>query len=225
MKALLIIAIIIITVSLILSLHIVLNVSYIGEELDYNVKLLGIKLYSRPKKKKKAKKKKPQNVQQKKPATEKKTEKKEPKLSDKIRKFKKEAEPVIQLVRNSGESIKYFLGHVSVTDIYVNIVVAEEDAYECAMTYAKVNILLYNILGFLQSRIKVRKKSVSTDILFNSDKSVYDISFKAKVTIGTIVVTFVKLIINFLKGSNENERKAPDRRTYGRNNGKNKKHG
>ena len=225
MKALLIIAIIIITVSLILSLHIVLNVSYIGEELDYNVILLGIKLYPRPQKKKKAKKKKPQNVQQKKPVTEKKTEKKEPGLSDKIRKFKKEAEPVIQLVRNSGESIKYFLGHVSVTDIYVNIVVAEEDAYECAMTYAKVNILLYNILGFLQSRIKVRKKSVSTDILFNSDKSVYDISFKAKVTIGTIVVTFVKLIINFLKGSNENERKAPDRRTYGRNNGKNKKHG
>ena len=225
MKALLIIAIIIITVSLILSLHIVLNVSYIGEELDYNLKWLGIKLYPRPQKKKKAKKKKPQNVQQKKPVTEKKTEKKEPGLSDKIRKFKKEAEPVIQLVRNSGESIKYFLGHVSVTDIYVNIVVAEEDAYECAMTYAKVNILLYNILGFLQSRIKVRKKSVSTDILFNSDKSVYDISFKAKVTIGTIVVTFVKLIINFLKGSNENERKAPDRRTYGRNNGKNKKHG
>lgn len=225
MKALLIIAIIIITVSLILSLHIVLNVSYIGEELDYNVKLLGIKLYPRPQKKKKAKKKKPQNVQQKKPVTEKKTEKKEPGLSDKIRKFKKEAEPVIQLVRNSGESIKYFLRHVSVTDIYVNIVVAEEDAYECAMTYAKVNILLYNILGFLQSRIKVRKKSVSTDILFNSDKSVYDISFKAKVTIGTIVVTFVKLIINFLKGSNENERKAPNRRTYGRNNGKNKKHG
>ena len=225
MKALLIIAIIIITVSLILSLHIVLNVSYIGEELDYNVKLLGIKLYPRPQKKKKAKKKKPQNVQQKKPVTEKKTEKKEPGLSDKIRKFKKEAEPVIQLVRNSGESIKYFLGHVSVTDIYVNIVVAEEDAYECAMTYAKVNILLYNILGFLQSRIKVRKKSVSTNILFNSDKSVYDISFKAKVTIGTIVVTFVKLIINILKGSNENERKAPDRRTYGRNNGKNKKLG
>ena len=189
------------------------------------MKLLGIKLYPRPQKKKKAKKKKPQNVQQKKPVTEKKTEKKEPGLSDKIRKFKKEAEPVIQLVRNSGESIKYFLGHVSVTDIYVNIVVAEEDAYECAMTYAKVNILLYNILGFLQSRIKVRKKSVSTNILFNSDKSVYDISFKAKVTIGTIVVTFVKLIINFLKGSNENERKAPDRRTYGRNNGKNKKHG
>lgn len=221
MKALLIISIIIITVSLILCLHIVLNVSYIGEKLDYNVRLLGIKLYPRPAKKKKVKKKKSKNIQQKKTTTE----KKKPKLSDKLRKLKKEAEPVIELVKSSGESIQYFLNRVSVTDIYVNIVVADEDAYQCAMTYAKVNILLYNILGFLQSRIKVRKKSITTDILFNSSQSVYDISFKAKVTIGTVVVTFIKLIINFLKGSNENERKAPDRRFDGRNNGKNKKHG
>lgn len=221
MKALLIILIIIITVSLILSLHIVLNVSYIGEKLDYNVRLLGIKLYPYPTKKKKVKKKKSKNIKQKKTTTE----KKKPKLSDKLRKLKKEAEPVIELVKSSGESIQYFLNRVSVTDIYVNIVVADEDAYQCAMTYAKVNILLYNILGFLQSRIKVRKKSITTDILFNSSQSVYDISFKAKVTIGTVVVTFIKLIINFLKGSNENERKTPDRRSDGRNNGKNKKHG
>lgn len=221
MKALLIILIIIITVSLILSLHIVLNVSYIGEKLDYNVRLLGIKLYPYPVKKKKVKKKKSKNIKQKKITTE----KKKPKLSDKLRKLKKEAEPVIELVKSSGESIQYFLNRVSVTDIYVNIVVADEDAYQCAMTYAKVNILLYNILGFLQSRIKVRKKSITTDILFNSNQSVYDISFKAKVTIGTVVVTFIKLIINFLKGSNENERKTPDRRSDGRNNGKNKKHG
>lgn len=221
MKALLIILIIIITVSLILSLHIVLNVSYIGEKLDYNVRLLGIKLYPYPAKKKKVKKKKSKNIKQKKTTTE----KKKPKLSDKLRKLKKEAEPVIELVKSSGESIQYFLNRVSVTDIYVNIVVADEDAYQCATTYAKVNILLYNILGFLQSRIKVRKKSITTDILFNSSQSVYDISFKAKVTIGTVVVTFIKLIINFLKGSNENERKTPDRRSDGRNNGKNKKHG
>lgn len=76
----------------------------------------------------------------------------------------------------SKKHIGWLLRHIGVKDIYINFIVADEDAYECAMKYGKVSILLYNILGFISSFFRVSKKDIFVGCRFNHNESIYDAS-------------------------------------------------
>lgn len=95
---------------------------------------------------------------------------------------------------NLGKFIKSF----KVTDLYVDFTVANEDAYECALNFGKLNIAVYNILAYLDNNIKVKKKSINIVPKYNSSDSKYDISFKVKLGfgngVGKILVMVFKVI-------------------------------
>lgn len=77
-----------------------------------------------------------------------------------------------------------FITSVKITNLYIDFHVADLDAFDCALKFGKLNAILGNILGFLYWNFKVKKKSINVQPKYNSNDSVYDISFKVKLGLG-----------------------------------------
>ncbi|MGN1412086.1 MAG: hypothetical protein ACI4WH_06245 [Oscillospiraceae bacterium] len=108
----------------------------------------------------------------------------------------------INLVLDMFNAIKKKLGKFiksfRITNLYINFKLADQDAYDCALKFGKMNILVYNVLGYLERNFKVKKKSINLEPKYNSNNSIYDISFKVKIGfgngLGKILVMIFKVI-------------------------------
>lgn len=220
------IIIIILLLALILYLPISVEVKYIGGEFSYKAKYAFITLY--PKKQKSVKKKsknkesinksisKSNNSYKKETKNESVTEKSKPKDdSAKTKDTKKESNKdnsinntdlnaldtlnlTLDIFKTIKDKLGKFITSIKVTDLYINFQVADLDAYDCALKFGKLNIILGNILGFLNWNFKVKKKSISVQPKYNSNNSLYDISFKLKIGFGNglsrILIILFKVI-------------------------------
>lgn len=109
---------------------------------------------------------------------------------------------VINMVLDIFKAIKINLGgfikSFRVTDLYLNFKIANQDAYDCALNFGKMNIIVYNALAYLERNFKVKKNSIKIEPKYNSNNSVYDISFKVKLgfgsSIGKILIMIFKVI-------------------------------
>lgn len=101
------------------------------------------------------------------------------------------------IISASKKGLKRIFKGISINDIFIDFTISDEDAYECAMKYGKVNILVYNALGFLSSFFKVRKKSISVLCKFNEKDSIYNFSFKVKLKLGTAIVSVLGMILTY----------------------------
>lgn len=201
-----------------------MEVKYIGGEFSYKVKYAFITFYPKKQKpvKKKSKSKKTKDKSVSKLDT---SPKKEPKKesvtnkskndSAKTKDTKKESNKdksindtdlnaldtlslALDIFKVLKDKLGKFITSIKITDLYINFQVADLDAYDCALKFGKLNIVLGNILGFLNWKFKVKKKSISVLPKYNSNSSLYDISFKIKIGfgngLGKILVMLFKVI-------------------------------
>jgi len=98
-----------------------------------------------------------------------------------------------------------FIKSIRITDLYINFQVADQDAYDCALKYGKVNIILGNILGYLSWNFKVKKKSISVQPKYNSNDSVYDVSFKVKIGFGSGLGKILVMVFKVIPILKEND--------------------
>ncbi len=101
------------------------------------------------------------------------------------------------IISASKKGLKRIFKGISINDIFIDFIISDEDAYECAMKYGKVNILVYNALGFLSSFFKVRKKGISVLCKFNEKDSIYNFSFRVKLKLGTAIVSVLGMILTY----------------------------
>lgn len=96
---------------------------------------------------------------------------------------------------------KYFkkiIKKIKVTDVEIDITVSDSDAYDCALNYGKMNILVYNILGALSKLFFVKLKRINISCDFDKGKSEYYFSAKIKMRLGSILVIAVSIFINYI---------------------------
>lgn len=219
--------IIVLLLALILYLPISMEVKYIGGEFSYKVKYAFITFYPKKQKpvKKKSKSKNtkdksiskldtsPKKEPEKKSVMEKSNPKKD--ASAKSKDTKKESNKdksindidlnaldtlslALDIFKVLKDKLGNFITNIRITDLYINFQVADLDAYDCALKFGKLNIVLGNILGLLNWKFRVKKKSISVLPKYNSNSSLYDISFKIKIGfgngLGRILVMLFKVI-------------------------------
>ncbi|NLK70505.1 MAG: DUF2953 domain-containing protein [Clostridiales bacterium] len=134
-------------------------------------------------------------------------------LKSKINSFKDDKVELLEkiklikdLIYASKKGIKRILKGIYIKDIFIDFTISDEDAYECAMKYGKMNILVYNVLGFLSSYFKVSKKSIAILCRFNEKDSIYNFSFNVKLKLGTAIVSVLGMILTFFVNNIRSEK-------------------
>lgn len=92
---------------------------------------------------------------------------------------------------------KIFKGfHIS--NIYIDFLVADEDAYKCAMQYGQVCAVTYNLLAQFSNLFSVKYKTVDIQCGFGKEKSRWDGSFNIWFLPVTAVISGAWFLITYI---------------------------
>lgn len=108
------------------------------------------------------------------------TDKSETNLSDKISFF-------LDIWSVGKKPLRKICKGFHFSKLYLDIKVADEDAYKCAMNYGRMCFAVYNSLELLNEIFTVKPEHIDVYAAFGEEKSAYNVSFKVRFRLGTAV--------------------------------------
>lgn len=176
-------------------------IEYINSKFQINLKYLFFrkKLKKDNKSVKKNERKSSNNKKEKK--AEKSNKNSDKTLSEKIDSFQ-------SILKSSGKIFRKITKHIKITGIFIDFIISDLDAYECALKFGKINIIVYNILSYLGQFVKLRKKSINIKCIYNQPESKYDLKFKISITPASLIMIAVIFIFSFLVNNKKTVSKA-----------------
>ena len=78
--------------------------------------------------------------------------------------------------------------------LYLDVKVADEDAYKCAMNYGRMCFAVYNGLELLNAIFTVKPEHIDVYAAFGEEKSEYTASFTVKFRLGTAVCAAIAFL-------------------------------
>lgn len=112
---------------------------------------------------------------------------------------------VLDILKVIVSKLGVFIKSLKVKDLYIDFLVADEDACECALKFGKINAILYPTLSILNRYVKVKKKKISIQPKYNSNVGVYNISFKVQLGLGSGIVQVVAIILKVIPVLQDND--------------------
>ncbi|MDE5556824.1 MAG: hypothetical protein K2J32_03895, partial [Ruminococcus sp.] len=82
--------------------------------------------------------------------------------------------------------------------VYIDFIVANEDAYKCAVNYGIVSSAVYNLLAWFGELFTVSYKTVDIRSGFSLKKSQWDASCKVDFRLYTLVVSILWFLLAYL---------------------------
>ena len=82
-------------------------------------------------------------------------------------------------------------------DLYIDFVICNEDAYDCALKYGKYSGMIYNIIAFMSLMFTVRLKTVDIGCGFGLKKSRWDAAVKLYFRTGALVIAGLWFALTF----------------------------
>lgn len=148
-----------------------------------------------------------------------KKEKKEEKLFDKLKKYKEKFDEYKEYIPIGKKAVRKMIKAIHITDFDLYIAVADEDAYECAMKYGRVNIAVYNALGLVKRFLTFKIKKIRIESKFNSNETEYSLKCKIKTRPSTILAIAVCILFNYLYTNHVKQKQSKCKETEMRVNG------
>lgn len=152
------------------------------------------------------------NEKEKKNKEKKKDKSKEP-LSDKIDKLVDIIEKVKIIWNVSKKHLLNIFKHIYIEELMIDFLVADEDAYNTAMNYGRINAAVYNLINLIRTFFTVTIKTVDIVCDFDAKEPIYDISTKITVKPATILSAafgiLFGLLINIKKLIGNKKKKQP----------------
>lgn len=93
--------------------------------------------------------------------------------------------------------LKIFKG-IKLSELYIDFIVANEDAYKCAMNYGRISGAVYQLLGWLGVLFNVKLKTVDINPGFAVSKSQWDASVKVSLNLMTPVIAGIWFLIIYI---------------------------
>ena len=93
--------------------------------------------------------------------------------------------------------LKIFRGF-RLKDLYIDFVIADEDAYDCALKYGRYSTLVYNGIAFFSQLFTVRLKTIDVRPQFGVSKGRWDAAGKLYFRLGTLVIAGAWFLITYL---------------------------
>ncbi len=120
------------------------------------------------------------------------------KIFEKLDDLKDKWEEIKPYIPLGKKAVKKLIKAIRIFDLKIDIDVANEDAYECAMSYGKMNGAVYGALGVITSFLTVSIKNVNISAKYNSSDSEYECSGKIKTRPSTIIALAVFILIKYI---------------------------
>ncbi len=120
------------------------------------------------------------------------------------------------LIKAGGKALRRLIRRIKIKELYIDIDVSDEDAYECALKFGKTNIIVYNAVTLLSQFVRIRKKSIAVKCIYNRPESVYNISCTVFITPAALICIALALAFAFLAiiiKSKKNKSEFPEKET------------
>ena len=106
------------------------------------------------------------------------------------------------------EPLKKLGGKVRIDDLMIDFAAADEDAYEAAMLYGKVNAAVYNALSVVRCFVPVSVTGIKIDCLFNTpaEKCRWDGECKVRLRPASLLNAIIAVVFGYAK---DKEKYAP----------------
>lgn len=117
-------------------------------------------------------------------------------------KKEKEKQSMIELILGIWEAadrplLRIFKG-IKLSELYIDFIIANEDAYKCAMNYGRISGAVYNLIAWLSVLFNVKLKTVDVLPAFAQKKSQFDISLKVSFSLITIVIAGFQFLLIYI---------------------------
>ncbi len=83
-------------------------------------------------------------------------------------------------------------------NFYIDFIIADEDAYKCAVKYGRYSTLIYNGLAQMSRLFTLRFRTVDIQPGFGLDKGRWDTSFSVSFRLGTAVIAGLWFLITYI---------------------------
>lgn len=93
--------------------------------------------------------------------------------------------------------LKFFKGF-HIKNVFIDFIVADEDAYKCAVHYGQINSMVYNCLAWFGELFTVSYKTVDIQCGFASEKSQWDFSCKISFRLYTLVISGLWFLMTYI---------------------------
>lgn len=124
---------------------------------------------------------------------------------DELNEKKSAVQTAFELVK---EPLKKLGGKVRIDDLMIDFAAADEDAYEAAMLYGKVNAAVYNALSVVRCFVPVSVTGIKIDCLFNTpaEKCRWDGECKVRLRPASLLNAIIAVVFGYAK---DKEKYAP----------------
>ena len=179
--------------ALLLCIPVRVRAEYDGEfSASLRYAFLRFSLYpAKPKKKKAGKKKAKEKDKKKKPE-------KEQSLADKLKKLKKDAEMVLDLLRSAKGPLRFLFDGIRIRLLELRIVVAGEDAHKTGDTYGKICAAAYPLIFELRKIKKPAKQIIGIRPEFCSSQGSILARTELALTPWTAVAAVIGIAFNYI---------------------------
>ncbi len=93
--------------------------------------------------------------------------------------------------------LKIFKGF-KLKDLYIDFVIADDDAYDCALKYGRYSVLVYNGIAFFSQLFTVRLKTIDVRPQFGVSRGRWDAAGKLSFRLGTVVIAGAWFLLTYL---------------------------
>lgn len=94
-------------------------------------------------------------------------------------------------------ALKIFKGF-KFSEFYVDFLIANQDAYKCALNYGRISGALYYVLGWFGVLFNMKYKTVDVNPGFDMNDSRWDVSFKLSFNIMNVVVAGLWFLMTYI---------------------------
>lgn len=105
---------------------------------------------------------------------------------------------ILRVWRSAKKPVRRIFKGFHFKDIMIDLVIAHEDAYKCALRYGKVSGAVFNLLAFMRLVFTSKEKTVDVRAGFGMDKSRYDVSLRLWFMPMTAVISGAWFLLTYI---------------------------
>lgn len=120
------------------------------------------------------------------------------KFFDKIDKYEEKIEMLLDMLRSADRPLIHMCKGFRFSRIYIDFMIADEDAYKCALNYGRISGAVYNFLGWLSTVCTTGFETVDIFPDFKAKESRWDISLKFSFKFVTPIVAGIYFLITYM---------------------------
>ncbi|MDD6279849.1 MAG: hypothetical protein PUA81_08715 [Oscillospiraceae bacterium] len=105
---------------------------------------------------------------------------------------------ILEIWNSAKKPVRKIFKGFHFTDIMIDFVIADEDAYKCALKYGKISGAVFNLLAFMRLVFTSKEKTIDVRAGFGQEKSRWDAGVKVYFLPITAVISGIWFLITYI---------------------------